>query len=67
MLSSEFWRHFLPAGKDFTISASNFLPAGIPFLELPKWGQDVSGFARSIAKPGFLARARCAGRPYMAR
>ncbi len=33
MLSSEFWRNFLPAGKDFTIPAPNFLPAGIPFLE----------------------------------
>ena len=38
MLSSEFWRNFLPAGKDFTIPAPNFLPAGIPFLELPKRG-----------------------------
>jgi hypothetical protein len=33
MWSSEFWGNFLPAGKDFTISAPNFLPAGIPFLE----------------------------------
>jgi hypothetical protein len=38
MLSSEFWRNFLPAGKDFTIPAPNFLPAGIPFLEWPKRG-----------------------------
>jgi hypothetical protein len=28
MLSSKFWRNFLPAGKDFTIPARNFLPAG---------------------------------------
>jgi hypothetical protein len=41
MLSSEFWRNFLPAGKNFTNPAPNFLPAGIPFLELPNFGQDV--------------------------
>jgi len=46
MLSSEFWRNFLPAGKDFTIPAPNFLPAGIPFLELPKQGQSVRRFPR---------------------
>ena len=45
-LSSEFWRNFLPAGKDFTIPAPNFLPAGIPFLELPKQGQSVRRFLR---------------------
>ena len=45
-MSSEFWRNFLPAGKDFTIPAHNFLPAGIPFLELPKRGQSVRRFPR---------------------
>jgi hypothetical protein len=38
MLSSEFWRDFLPAGKDFTNPAPNFLPAGIPFLEVANLG-----------------------------
>jgi hypothetical protein len=38
MLSSEFWPDFLPAGKDFTIPAPNFLPAGIPFLEVANLG-----------------------------
>jgi hypothetical protein len=47
MLSSEFWRNFLPAGKDFTIPALIFLPVGIPFLELPKGGHSVRRF------PGF--------------
>jgi len=46
MLSSEFWHNFLPAGKDFTIPAPKFLPAGIPFLELPKQRQSVRRFHR---------------------
>jgi len=54
-LSSEFWRNFLPAGKDFTNPALNFLPTGIPFLKLPNQGQGVRGFAdpfvKSLARP----------------
>ncbi len=35
------------------------------FWEVPKRGQHVRGFARSVAQAGFLARARCAGRPFI--
>jgi hypothetical protein len=34
MLSSKKGAGFLPAGKDFTIPAPNFLPAGKPGLHL---------------------------------
>jgi hypothetical protein len=55
-LSSEFWRNFLPAGKDFTIPALIFLPAGIPFLELPNDDaqstdfQDLTDFTRAVGE-----------------
>jgi hypothetical protein len=51
MLSTEFWRNFLPAGKDFTIPASNFLPAGIPFSVSAKQRQEVRGYAENYAQP----------------
>jgi hypothetical protein len=54
MLSSEFWRNFLPAGEDFTIPAPIFLPVGIPFLELPKQGQSVRRFPRFMEVLGFV-------------
>jgi hypothetical protein len=70
MLSSEFWPDFLPAGKDFTIPAPNFLPAGIPFLELPKGGHSQTnlhhGGTKAQRKTGGLfapQAARAGGLP----
>ena len=38
MLSSKFWRNLLPAGKDFTNPAPNFLPAGISVFGMAEAG-----------------------------
>ena len=55
MLSSEFECNFLPAGKDFTIPAPNFLPAG-NFIFGLKW-------RGHLARAGDIARDGDASAP----
>jgi hypothetical protein len=67
-LSSKIRRDFLPAGKDFTNSSSNFLPAGIPFLEVPKRGwHGHSCLCAWHAKhlPGHRRECLCHWRPFV--
>jgi hypothetical protein len=67
MLSSEFWPDFLPAGKDFTIPAPNFLPAGIPFLEVSRRGTispQISKISQISPRPTFTTESlRHRGKP----